>query len=193
MPVNPNGTVPKQLIEDVIRNRRTIHSFEPGCPSFELIERAVELARWAPNHRHTEPWQFHHLGPETIASVVALNAELVTAQKGAAAGEAKRERWGTIPGWLAVTSRRSPDDAELEKEDYAACCCAIQNLSLYLWSAGIGVKWTTGPVTRHPDFYRLLNVDPLQRQTVGLLWYGFASSVPSQKRRPVEEILQHLP
>lgn len=182
-----------RTIEDVIRGRRTVHNFTTEVPPFDQIEKAIELASWAPNHRHTEPWRFHHLGPETISAVVDLNARLVAEKKGPAAGEAKRERWSTIPGWLVVTSALSPDDAELEKEDYAACCCAIQNLSLYLWSAGIGVKWTTGAVTRHPDFYRLLNVDPAERQTVGVLWYGYAANVAQQKRQPVGEILTRLP
>lgn len=182
-----------QTIEDVIRGRRTIHNFTTEVPPFEQIKKAVELASWAPNHRHTEPWRFHHLGPESISAVVDLNARLVAEKKGAAAGEVKRERWSTIPGWLVVTSALSSDDAELEKEDYAACCCAIQNLSLYLWSVGIGVKWTTGAVTRHPEFYRLLNVDPAERQTVGVLWYGYATNVAQQKRQPVGEILTRLP
>lgn len=182
-----------QIIEEVIRDRRTIHNFTTETPPFEQIEKAIELASWAPNHRHTEPWRFHHLGPETISAVVDLNSRLVTEKKGASAGGAKRERWSTIPGWLAVTSALSRNDAELQKEDYAACCCAIQNLSLYLWSVGVGVKWTTGAVTRHLDFYRLLNVDPAVRQTVGLLWYGYAANVAQQKRQPVGEILTRLP
>ncbi len=182
-----------RTVEKVIRGRRTIHNFTTEVPPFEQIEKAIELASWAPNHRHTEPWRFHHLGPETISAVVDLNARLVAEKKGAAAGEAKRERWSTIPGWLVVTSALSPDDAELEKEDYAACCCAIQNLSLYLWSVGIGVKWTTGAVTRHPEFDRLLNVDSAARQTVGVLWYGYAANVAQQKRQPVGEILTQLP
>lgn len=182
-----------QTIEEVIRGRRTIHNFTTEVPPFEEIEKAIELASWAPNHRHTEPWQFHHLGPESASAVVDLNARLVAEKKGPAAGEAKRERWSTIPGWLVVTSALSPDDSELEKEDYAACCCAIQNLSLYLWSVGIGMKWTTGAVTRHPEFYRLLDVDSAERQTVGVLWYGYAANVAQQKRQPVGEILTRLP
>ena len=188
------GELAVQAIEELVRSRRTIHNFTTKVPPVEHINKAVELASWAPNHRHTEPWQFHHLGPKTISAVVDLNATLVTAKKGVAAGDAKRERWSTVPGWLAVTSARSPDDGHLEKEDYAACCCAIQNLSLYLWSVGIGVKWTTGVVTQHAEFYRLLQVDPVKRQTVGLLWYGYAANVPAQKRRqPVEKILSRLP
>lgn len=182
-----------RVLEDVIRSRRTIHNFALEAPPFAEIEKAIELASWAPNHHHTEPWRFHHLGPETVSAVVDLNAKLVAAKKGAAAGEAKRERWNAIPGWLAVTSPRSPDDLELQKEDYAACCCAIQNLSLYLWSVGIGIKWTTGAVTRHEEFYRTLQIDPAERQTVGLLWYGYAANVSPQKRQPVQEILTQLP
>jgi nitroreductase len=188
-----NNKATAQIIEEVIRDRRTIHNFTTETPPFEQIEKAIELASWAPNHRHTEPWRFHHLGPETISAVVDLNSRLVTEKKGASAGSAKRERWSTIPGWLAVTSALSRNNAELQKEDYAACCCAIQNLSLYLWSVGVGVKWTTGAVTRHLDFYRLLNVDPAVRQTVGLLWYGYAANVAQQKRQPVGEILTRLP
>ena len=182
-----------QTIEEVIRGRRTIHNFTTQVVPFEQIEKAIELASWAPNHRHTEPWRFHYLGPETISAVVDLNASLVARKKGPAAGDAKRERWSKIPGWLVVTTALSPDNTELEKEDYAACCCAIQNLSLYLWSAGIGVKWTTGAVTRHPEFYQLLKVDSQERQTVGVLWYGYAANVAQQKRQPVGEILTRLP
>ena len=182
-----------RAIEDVILGRRTIHNFTTEAPPFDQIEKAIELASWAPNHRHTEPWRFHQFGPATISAVVDLNARLVAEKKGAAAADAKRERWSAIPGWLVVTSALSPGDAELEKEDYAACCCAIQNLSLYLWSVGVGVKWTTGAVTRHPEFYQLLNVDPADRQTVGLLWYGYAANVAQQKRQPVGEILTRLP
>ena len=44
-------TIP--TIEEVIRGRRTVHNFTAELPPFEQIEKAVELARWAPNHRHT--------------------------------------------------------------------------------------------------------------------------------------------
>ena len=175
-------------INEVIRDRRTVHSFRLDAAPVELIHEAIEAARWAPNHHHTEPWRFYHLGPESIAMVVELNAALVTAAKGEAAGDAKRQRWSQIPGWLVVTSQRS-DDLIRTQEDFAATCCAVQNLSLVLWSHGVGVKWTTGEVTRHDDFYRGLQIDAEKETVIGLLWYGYPEAVPTQKRRPVEEIL----
>jgi len=180
-------------IADALRGRRTIHKFLPDVPPGELIEEAIEIARWAPNHHHTEPWHFYLLGPESIARVIDLNARLVAEKKGEEAGEAKRKRWSAVPGWLVVTCDRSEDSLR-QDEDYAACCCAVHNLSLALWTHGIGVKWTTGAVTRHPDLFELLGVNPDQERSIGIFWYGYpAGDVPSQKRKPVSEILKRVP
>ncbi len=181
-----------QTISDLIRQRRTVHTFQAELPPREAILRAVEVARWAPNHHHTEPWRFSLLGPETAAKIVDLNAELVTARKGPEHGEYKRKRWSSVPGWLAVTCPRSEEE-QRQQEDYAACCCAIHNFSLALWSEGIGVKWSTGDVTRHPRFFELLGLDPAAHFVVGLLWYGYPAEVPPGRRKPVEEFLTELP
>ena len=46
----------------------------------------------------------------------------------------KQESALAMPGWLLVTCKRS-DDLLRQQEDYASCCCAVQNLSLYLSEA----------------------------------------------------------
>jgi nitroreductase len=92
---------------------------------------------------------------------------------------------------FVLTSARS-DDMLVERENYAACCCAAQNLMLYLWGKGIGVKWTTGAITRHERFHELLGVDGAKESVVGLFWYGVPKVIPTQKRRPVEEIVTRL-
>lgn len=176
----------------LLQSRRTIHLFEPELPPEDVLLRGLDLARWAPNHRLTEPWRFHLLGPETAAAVVELNAELVEAKRGASAAAAKRERWGAIPGWLVVTCPVE-DDPVRAREDYAACCCAIQNLQLYLWSEGLGTKWTTGAVTRTAAFYDLLGLDPENETVVAMLWYGTPSDVPTTQRRPLDDVLRRLP
>ena len=178
--------------EQLLLSRRTIHNFKRETPPRELILRGLELARWAPNHFLTEPWHFYLLGPETAEAIARLNAGLVTRQKGAAAGEAKLERWRQIPGWLVVTCENS-DNALQAKEDYAACCCAIHNFSLYLWSEGIGVKWTTGPVIREPAFYDVIWIDPALETVVGLFWYGYPAEVPQTPRKPLSQVLVELP
>ena len=176
---------------DLIRSRRTIHLFSEEPPPRETILEAIDLARWAPNHRLTEPWRFYLLGRETAEAVARLNAEIVTEARGDAAGQAKLDRWLRVPGWLVVTCRRSHDPLR-QHEDLLACACAVQNLQLYLWSEGIGTKWTTGKVTRDPRFVDLLGIDPAEERFVALLWYGYPAEVPTTQRKPVKEILTVL-
>ncbi len=114
------------------------------------------------------------------------------AKKGAEAGEEKLKRWRAMPGWLVVTCENSADPIQA-REDYAACCCAIQNLMLALWGEGIGVKWNTGVVINDPRFCDLILVDPQVETVVGLFWYGYPAEVPETRRKSVEEILIELP
>ena len=153
-----------------IRARRSVDLFETEPVGTAALLEAIELARWAPNHRLTEPWRFYIIGPETKDAITELAAAVDTAAKGERAGAARRERLRAIPAFFVLTTRRSADPL-LDREDYAACCCAAQNLMLYLWQVGIGVKWTTGAVTRDPRFYDLLGIDPAAEAVVGFFWY----------------------
>ena len=122
---------------ELLRSRRTIHDFREDPAPAELVREALDLARWAPNHHLTEPWRFYLLGPETAAAIARLNAEIVTAKSGPEAGAAKLDRWSRMPGWIVVTCANTEDPLRA-REDYAACCCAIHNFSLFLWSQGSG-------------------------------------------------------
>lgn len=183
-----NGLPRPEQAAQLLRGRRTVSLFQPELPARELLETAVEIARWAPNHRMTQPWRFYLLGEQSKQAIVELNAERVAAEKSATAGDVKRQRWQAIPGWLVVTCLRS-DDALQAREDYAASCCAVHNLMLYLWSQGVGTKWTTGEVTRTQRFYQLLNIDSSAEEVISLLWYGYPVIDPKSKRKPVDEIL----
>jgi nitroreductase len=188
------GRVPVSVdaLAEVLRGRRSIDLFEPQPVGTEVLLEAIEVARWAPNHRLTEPWRFYLIGPKTAAAIVDLAVAIDTAAKGEKAGSARRARLSAIPAFFVLTSRRS-DDTLLEREDYAACCCAAQNLMLYLWQRGVGAKWTTGGITRDSRFYELLGIDAAKEGVVGFFWYGRAKIVPTQKRRAIAEIVAECP
>jgi nitroreductase len=187
-----NSRASADALADIVRGRRSIDLFQPTPVSQDVLLDAIEIARWAPNHRLTEPWRFQLIGPKTREAIIALAAAIDTAAKGERAGAARRERLAAIPGFFVLTSSRS-QDALTEREDYGACCCAAQNLMLYLWQRGIGVKWTTGGITRDARFYELIGVDISKDQIVGLFWYGVPKIVPTQKRRAVAEIVMERP
>ena len=186
-------TPDENYLSYIIRSRRTTHTFSPEKIPEEIVVSAVDCARWAPNHKLTEPWRVILLGEETAASVVELNTRLVREKRGDRSAEIKKERWGSVPNWMAVLSKRSEDPVRT-REDYAATCCFIHNLSLYLWSKGIGVKWTTGPVARYDDIYELLRVDPVDVKLVALLWYGYPEDEKQSHRQlSAEDIMSRLP
>jgi nitroreductase len=176
----------------VLRGRRTIDQFLQTPVPVELVREALEVATWAPNHYVSEPWRFILPGKETVGRIVDLCAEVVSADKGPELGEHKRNTWSEKPGWLIVTCPHS-DDALREKEDYAACCTAVQNFMLYLWKAGVGSKWTTGPITRDKRFFDIIGVDEETFFVVGMLWFGYPKITPTQSRAPLGEVLLKLP
>jgi nitroreductase len=176
----------------LLRARRSIDLFAAEPVPQSVVLEAIDVARWAPNHRLTQPWRFYLVGPETRARVIDLAVEIDTAKKGERAGVARRARLEAVPGFLVLTTRRS-EEALLDREDYAACCCAAQNLMLELWERGVGTKWTTGGITRDARFYELLGVDSAKESVVGLIWYGVPKVVPTQERLPVEAIVTQLP
>jgi nitroreductase len=176
----------------LLRGRRSIDLYAPDpVPTHVLLE-AIDVARWAPNHRLTQPWRFYLIGPATRSGMIDLAVEIDVAKKGERAGPARRARLEAVPGFLVLTTRRS-EDALVDREDYAACCCAAQNLMLYLWERGIGTKWTTGGITRDARFYELLGIDATRESVVGLIWYGVPKVVPTQERRPAAELVMQLP
>ena len=189
--------------QSLLLTRRTINDFSPTLPPNwdDALIRAIAAATSAPNHKRTEPWRFHLLGPESIRQVCELNADIVSERKGAAAGEKKLERWLRMPGWLVVSCTRDggkgegsnsmdDDPAGLARENYAAVCCAVQNLCLSLHAEGMGTKWTTGPVNFDERFGAAAGL-PEDEFVVGTIWFGEAAKVPSESGRKlsIEDVL----
>ena len=177
---------------EVLRGRRTIELFLQTPVPAHLLNEAIDAATWAPNHHLTEPWHFYALGIKTREQCLDLCSEIVAAKKGQKAADFKRQSWSDKPGWLVVTCERSEDELQ-QKEDYAACCAAVQNLMLYLWKAGIGSKWTTGDITRDPRFLDIIGINEVESFVVGLIWYGYPKLTPAQSRKGADEVLTDLP
>ena len=181
----------RAAVLSAVRGRRTVHDFiDEPVPEAALAE-ALEAARWAPNHHRTEPWRIYLLGAEAQTRIAELNAGLVAASRGKRAAEVKRKRWLAMPGWMVMTVCNSEDTLRA-REDYAACCCAAQNFMLVLWTHGIGVKWTTGAVTRDDRFAEVAGFDAGLETPIGLFWFGYPREVIEQRRRDVESYVTQV-
>ena len=181
-------------VHEALRTRRTVHNFDNdrAVPD-DVLHRAVEAATYAPNHKMTEPWLFRRLGTDAIEAIAALNAASIADPEKAAK---KAKRWADIKNWIVVTSRITPGDDLLTREDYAATCCAVQNLQLSFAADGIGTKWTSGDIQRTPEFEKICGVDGDAECVCGVIWYGYADgAAPLAPRRKlgVDEILLSVP
>jgi len=178
--LDPTTSAPSAILEN-LKTRRTVNDFSNREVSSDLVVEALQAATMAPNHRRTEPWRFISLGQNSIDKVSALNPP-------------KQSRWSSIKGWMVFTSPLSHSDPLLEKEDYAAVCCAIQNFSLALWAHGVGTKWTTGDVTRSQEFNEICGIDASKETLVGCVWYGYpeAEVKDVKRRKPLSTVLSEL-
>jgi nitroreductase len=188
-------------ISDAITSRRTIKDFEQKPVADEIIERALSAGLWAQNHRVTQPWRFTILGPQTHRALAeiygAMQAQLLPehcSQEQRQAARAKGIAKLMSKPRLVAAGSTLADDSIQRREDYAAVCCAIQNIALAAWSEGLGMQWSTGKVIARPETYQLLGIDAAQQEIVGLLYFGFPAQTPAARaRKPLAEVARFLP
>jgi nitroreductase len=188
---------PAPAIIAAIQNRRTIKEFRSDPIPEETLWRILDAARWAPNHRLTEPWRLTIIGDESREALAdALAALAASGQDLSVLATAKTEARRKVmssPVLLAVTCRLEGNSAQ-QVEDLAAVCAAMQNLQLAAWSEGVGGHWNTGKVTRLPETNVLLGLSGRGEQLVGFLYLGYPAQVPEPpNRRPIQDFVRMLP
>lgn len=177
-----------------ITGRRTIHQFQSRAVPREQIERCLEAAVWAPNHKLTEPWRFTVVEGETKERLARLRQKAVAAKWGedleGRRGQKAYEQMARVPVVIVAAMERHEDPVR-RQEDYAATACAIQNLQLAAWSQGIGVYWGTGPLMKHPELVEMLAL-PSSQEVMGILFLGYPDKVPEVQRTPYAKVTRWL-
>jgi nitroreductase len=142
-----------------IRPRRTQKAYEPRPLDRALLLELLELARWAPNHNLTEPWQLRVLGPGALERLK---------QASGPEQAAKLDRCPT----LVICSCRVSGDPVQDEEDLHATACAIYAVMLGAHARGIASYWRTPDVLREPAGRQALGLGPDERP-VALLHLGY--------------------
>jgi len=180
---------------EAIHGRRDIEAFGEACPPRQTVEPLIEAATWAPNHHHTEPWRFHVLagaGREEMAE--AVGAWLVEQGAGEGPPRSARSKLMRSPVVIAVVQHGSPDDPERDREDYAACYCAIQNLLLAAHAEGLVAHLSTGALTTYEGARAFLEVGAADRIVAYInLGSGRADAEPKAGVREPAVVGWHWP
>lgn len=184
---------------DVIRSRRNTKRFADREVSSDLVSRLIEVSRWAPNHRHTEPWRFIVLpkGSGARARVAELvhdwtyeNVTNPNPERRASSAAEIREEVLAIPAMLYIYSIPGRDD-EMTQENYAAACCAAQNLQLAAHALGLAVGWSTGRTCKCDEVHRAIGAEA-DWMVVGAFSIGYPCEDQSATRLPVETVASWL-
>lgn len=186
-------------IRDLIRSRRSTFEFNPEPIPPEDVRELFEAGIWAPNHKLTEPWRFTYIGQRTRAVLAKRYAE-IQREKGPDMSEpAQVERYEkgmtkfqSKPTIVAVSCTQEGTDIQ-KREDYAATCCAMQNVALAAWDSGIGMQWSTGPITRQAETYELLDIDVDQEYIIGFFYMGYPRKTPRARRKSIDEVFRTTP
>jgi nitroreductase len=178
-----------ELVE-AIQSRRSVGRVKQDPVPEELIERILESAVHAPNHKITEPWSFHVFtgkGRGELARARAETARLQAESEGEdgemAAGRISRERKKAFraPVVIAVISAAGRDEVET-LENYAACAAAVQNMQLTAHALGLASMWRTGAMAYHHhmrEFFGLGEADTI----VAYLYIGYPDMGERPRRR----------
>ena len=167
-------------VEDAIRTRRTHKQFATEPVPRELVEELLELARWAPNHKLTEPWRFRVVGPETLARLKELG------------GPKEAPKLDRAPT-LVIVSAHSTGDPLSDEEDVLATGVALYVVMLAAHARGLASYWRTPELLRTAAGRAAAGLADDER-FVGVIYLGYpCSQPPAKERAPLDQKLEYLP
>jgi nitroreductase len=177
-----------------INQRTSVRRFRSDPVPREIVERLLDCAVRAPNHKLTEPWRFTVLtgrAKDRLAHIRAKHrlkrySDPATPEALAGADKVRRESQET-PVYIVAMAAVNPDEITRE-EDYAATMMAIANLMIAAESLGLGTYLKSGGVMRDPELMELAGV-PERFRVVGLISLGYpAEQDPPRRRKPAAEL-----
>ena len=166
-------------VEAAIRSRRTHKQFGREPLDEATVRDLLDLARFAPNHKLTQPWRFRLLGPDTRARLNGM------------VGEKDAMKLNRAPTLVLATAGLS-GDPHTDEEDLHATACAVYAVLLGATARGIASYWRTPEVLGEAPVRDLLGL-PENERIVGLIHLGAAVSEPPTKERlPLDDVFQTL-
>jgi len=174
--------------ETSIRTRFSNKIFKDNEVSRDLIERCIELAVCAPNHRMTEPWRFRVITgegrnrlAENVAQQMAGTSEASTSAINSADANRVMQKLGSAPCIIVVYSMPG-DNAVITRENIAATSAAVQNLLLGAHHLGLGTIWRTASYFEGDHVKAFLQV-PQESDFVAAVYMGYTDQQPVPRKR----------
>lgn len=154
----------------LLLTRRSVRRFREEEVPMELIKKVLDVARFAPSARNSQPWEFVVITDPSIKERLASIHPWASPLKGAPIGVV-----------VVCDRERSPTSYQLD--------CA--NVTLYIMLAahayGLGSVWIQA--LRDQDKIREIVGIPEDKDPIAILAIGWPAEEPKAKaRRPLEDI-----
>lgn len=171
-------------LKQTILNRRTVKEFNGAKISDTALRDLLELAIWAPNHHLTEPWTFRVLTSTGLSQWKAF-LEKNLPQDQLALTAKVLQKIASVSAIIHVTSKKN-ESSSIDLENYAATCCAIQNILLGATSKNIQSYWSTSKIFADPATFAFLQI-PDSEKFCGAIWLGYGQIPEAKPRKSVDE------
>lgn len=149
----------------VIKERRSIYPkmYEQGVVSKEELLALLEVAKWAPSHKNTQPWRFVVFTENSLKNLVNLQVQLLLSEKGEneetfAKAAKLREKASKTAAIIAIIMKRDVQKRVPIFEEEWAVACAVQNIHIHASSLNLGCYWSTGASTNADEIRSLLDL-----------------------------------
>src|SRR5690625_2252433 len=179
----------------VIKNRRSIHTFQPQEVPDDILIDIFSYASYAPTHYMKEPWNIkmyqgegrHKLIDESMASYKRLGMfETGSEVKTEKMIASMKDFLLDIPHHALIYMPIEKDPVRYE-EEYATVCAFIQNAQLAAWTFGVGMLWTITPYMHDPLFAREIGLDANEVKIAAVMQIGYPEKILQPKARTAIE------
>lgn len=177
----------EESFEEITYNRRTCKNFTGREVPKEQLETLIKWAVRAPNHHLTQLWRFRICQRAGIQKwLECIHSQLRDDEvKGF---EVKSKMFGEA-GALIYISHFHHSEPAIHRENYAATCCAAQNILLGASAMGYESFWSTGNWLndhRTQTYFGLSENEGF----VGGLFLGEGKKPPPRPRKPLSEVVE---
>jgi len=144
------------MIFELIEKRRSVFPVQYNDKPIAKadIEKLLEAANWAPNHKKTEPWRFKVLMGESktrLGAFLSNKYQEVDANPKQIKIKKLRENPSKAAAIIAICMQRDPNESLPEWEEVAATAMAVQNMWLCATEMGIGSYWSSPGLIKYMD------------------------------------------
>ncbi|AGC77693.1 nitroreductase [Nonlabens dokdonensis] len=186
-------------LEQLIQSRRSIFpaQYTGGeIPHTDLLE-ILESARWAPNHKKTEPWRYKVLEGQAITDLGNFMCEQFVKNTGKPLSfklKKLKEKLAKTSVMILIFKYRDEKESIPEWEETAAVSMSVQNMWLTTHQLGYGCYWSSPKAFANMSQFKNIRVDG-REEFLGFFYLGTyekEQEIELPQRKTIEEFVQFV-